>query len=177
MTKAVFFDADGTLWSSASGLHPDIVRNKIIDMYLVNGEMSEIEKYVDEELRLDPKLIPVMEKLSENDVKVAVVSDHIQECLTGIIDHFGIRHYFDVIVTSSLVQAKKEDLAPIKYAMFKLGARNKDVIMVGDSYERDIVPSKKLGIDAYLLRTDYNLNKESNYFFSLSEVPAVLGID
>lgn len=97
--------------------------------------------------------------------------------LAGIIEHLGIDEYMDVVVTSSLVQAKKEDLTPIKYAMFKLGASNKDVIMVGDSYERDILPSKELGIDSYLLRTDYNLNKDSNYFFSLSEVAAVLGLD
>lgn len=177
MTKAIFFDADGTLWSSVSGLHPDIVRNKIIDIYLVSGELSEVTAYTDEELQLDPKLIPVLKTLKDNGVKVGVVSDHIQECLMGIIEHFGIREYFDVIVTSSLVQAKKEELTPIKYAMFQLGVTNKDVIMVGDSFERDILPSKALGIDAYLIRTDYNLNKDSNYLFSLSEVPTILGLD
>lgn len=177
MTKAIFFDADGTLWSSVNGLHPDIVRNKIIDLYLIGNDMTEVMNYVDEELQLDPKLIPVLKILKENGVKVGVISNHIQECLTAIIEHLGIREYFDVIVTSSLVQAKKEELAPIKYAMFQLGVRNKDVIMVGDSYERDILPSRELGIDAYLLRMDYNLNKDSNYFFSLSEVPTVLGLD
>ena len=59
----------------------------------------------------------------------------------------------------------------------KIRHQNKDVIMVGDSFERDILPSKELGLDAYLLRTDYNLNKDSNYLFSLSEVPALLGFD
>ena len=59
MTKAIFFDADGTLWSSVSGLHPDIVRNKILDIYLVNGDMEKVKEYADQELQLDPKLIPV----------------------------------------------------------------------------------------------------------------------
>ena len=176
VTKAVFFDADGTLWGSVTGLHPDIVRNKIIDMYLVSSDMRQVFDYIDKELRLDPKLIPVLKTLKENGAKTAVISNHIQECLTSIIEHFGIRKYFDIIVTSSLVQAKKEELVPIKYAMFQLGTGNKDVIMVGDSYERDVVPARTLGIDAYLIRTDYNLNKDANYIFSLSEVPAILGI-
>jgi putative hydrolase of the HAD superfamily len=176
MTKAVFLDADGTMWSSVTGMHPDIVRNKVIDLYLVGGDMKEVLEWVDEELQLDPKLIPVLKVLKRNGVKVGVVSNHIQECLTAMIDHFGIGEYFDTIVTSSLVQAKKEALVTIKHAMSQLGTRNKDVIMVGDSYERDIVPSKELGIDAYLLRTDYNLDKESNYLFSLSEVPTLLGL-
>ncbi len=176
MTKAVFFDADGTLWSSASGLHPDIVRNKLIDLYLVNGDMVQVLEYVNRELQLDPKLIPVLKKLQKNGVKNAVVSNHIQECLNAVLEHFGIRQYFDVVVTSSLVQAKKEELVPIKYAMFQLGVGKKDVILIGDSFERDIVPSRQLGIDAYLIRTDYNLNKDSSYIFSLSEVPALLGL-
>lgn len=177
MPRAIFLDADGTIWSSVNGLHPDIVRNKIIDLYLVSDDMSEVLKYVDDELQLDPKLIPVLKTLKRNGVKVAIVSNHIQQCLEAIVEHFGIGEYFDVIVTSSLVKAKKEELTPIKYAMFQLGATNKDVILVGDSYERDILPSKKLGIDAYLLRTDYNLNKDSNYILSLLEIPAILGID
>ena len=176
MTKAVFFDADGTLWNSVTGLHPDIFRNKIIDIYLVTGDPGKVAAYVDEELKLDPKLIPVLKLLKENGVKVGLVSNHIQECLCSIVDLFGIGEYLDVIVTSSLVQAKKEELAPIKYAMFQLGVTKKEVIMVGDSYETDILPSRELGIDAYLLRTDYNLNKDSNYIFSLSEVPALLGL-
>lgn len=177
MSKAIFFDADGTLWSSVSGLHPDIVRNKVLDIYLVTGDLEKVMAYVDEELQLDPKLIPILKSLKGHGVKVGVISNHIQECLVAIMEHFGIRGYFDVIVTSSLVQAKKEELTPIKYAMFQLEVNNKDVIVVGDSYERDILPSKGLGIDAYLLRTDYNLNKKSNYIFSLAEVPAILGID
>jgi HAD superfamily hydrolase (TIGR01549 family) len=177
MTKAVFFDADGTLWSSVSGLHPDIVRNKILDIYLVNGDMKKVKEYADQEIQLDPKLIPVLKVLKTNGVKLGVISNHIQECLMGLMDHFNISDYFDVIITSSLVQAKKEELVPIKYAMFQLGAGNKDVIMVGDSFERDILPSRELGLDAYLLRMDYNLNKDSNYLFSLSEVPALLGLD
>ncbi len=176
MTKAVFFDADGTLWGSVSGLHPDIVRNKILDIYLVASDVQQVFEYVDRELRLDPKLIPVLKTLRENGVKTAVISNHIQECLSSIIDHFGISKYFDIIVTSSLVQAKKEELIPTKYAMFQLGAGKKEVIVVGDSYERDVVPARTLGIDAYLIRTDYNLNKDANYIFSLSEVPAILGI-
>ncbi len=176
MTKAIFFDADGTLWTSVSGLHPDIFRGKMLDIYLVTGEMSKVLDYADQELQLDPKLIPVLKTLKSSGVKVGVISDHIQECLTAILEHYDIREHFDVIVTSSLVQAKKEELAPIKYAMFQLGVTNKDVIMVGDSYERDIIPSRELGLDAYLLRTDYNLNKPSNYIFSLSEVPALLGL-
>ena len=177
MSKAIFFDADGTLWSSVSGLHPDIVRGKVLDIYLVTGDMEKVMAYVDQELQLDPKLISVLKLLRRHGVKVGVISNHIQECLVAIMAHFGIQEYFDVIVTSSLVQAKKEELVPIKYAMFQLEARNKDVIVVGDSYERDILPSKTLGIDAYLLRTDYNLNKDSSYIFSLAEVPAILGID
>ncbi len=176
MAKAVFLDADGVLWGSVSGLHPEIVRNKIIDLYLLNNDMKLVTQYVDQELKLDPKLIPVLKTLRNNGVKVALVSNHIQECLVALLEHFGIRQYFDVVVTSSLVQAKKEELVPFKYAMFQLGVGKKDVIVVGDSYERDILPSRQLGIDAYLLRTDYNLNKDSNYLLSLSEITALLGL-
>ena len=57
-----------------------------------------------------------------------------------------INDYFDVIVTSEMVGVKKPDPKIFEYALEQANATVNNSIMIGDSYEADILGANNLGI-------------------------------
>jgi putative hydrolase of the HAD superfamily len=59
---------------------------------------------------------------------------------------------FDVVVTYDDSKEKKPSLKPFNLALKKLRIKPEDVVVIGDSIERDIVPAKRLGAKTVLAR-------------------------
>ncbi len=62
-----------------------------------------------------------------------------------VLKEFGIREYFTSVVDSALVGIRKPDPAIFALGVERLGLQASQVAVVGDSFERDIVPGKKIG--------------------------------
>jgi putative hydrolase of the HAD superfamily len=65
--------------------------------------------------------------------------------LDVVTEEFGLRGFFQEIVDSAVVGIRKPDPAIFGLALKRLKCESRDAYVVGDSYERDIVPGKKLG--------------------------------
>ena len=65
--------------------------------------------------------------------------------LNIVCKEFGLDELFEAMIDSRVVGIKKPDPAIFTIALKKLGVRAVDAFVVGDSYERDIVPGKSLG--------------------------------
>lgn len=65
--------------------------------------------------------------------------------LDVVCKEFGLKKLFGAIIDSVIVGVRKPDPAIFELALKKLGAEGKNAFVVGDSYERDIVPGKHLG--------------------------------
>jgi HAD superfamily hydrolase (TIGR01509 family) len=65
--------------------------------------------------------------------------------LATVCKELGIFEYFSTIIDSTIVGVSKPDPQIYRIALGQLGVAAKDCAMVGDSYERDIVPAKLLG--------------------------------
>lgn len=93
-------------------------------------------------------VIPFLEWLSENDIKIGILTD-----LTVHIQHrklraLGISDYIDVIVTSEEAGAEKPDTIMFERMIQKMGIAADKLIMVGDSEEKDCEGARKCGIEA-----------------------------
>jgi HAD superfamily hydrolase (TIGR01549 family) len=72
--------------------------------------------------------------------------------LTTLLKEAGLLEYLEVIVDSNRVGAQKPDPKIFHLALEQLGLLAHQVIFVGDSYERDMVPSKELGMKTVWLK-------------------------
>lgn len=93
-------------------------------------------------------VIPFWERLSENNIKIGILTD-----LTVHIQHrklraLGISDYVDAIVTSEEVGAEKPDSIMFERMIQKLGIAADELIMVGDSEEKDCEGARRCGIEA-----------------------------
>lgn len=76
--------------------------------------------------------------------KLGVVSNFYGN-LDVVCTEFGLDTLFEATVDSVVVGVKKPDPAIFRLALERLDVRASETFVVGDSYERDIVPSKSLG--------------------------------
>lgn len=148
--------------------------NKILGMIKPNhGFMNILEHQVMFQLlhMVDKKLIPDNERLDlthkisrmcyrdvlenilmateileqlKNKYHLGVVSNFYGN-LKSILEELSIIKYFDVIIDSELVSVKKPDPKIFQIAIDRINVSASETLVVGDSYDRDIQPAKKIG--------------------------------
>ncbi len=65
--------------------------------------------------------------------------------ISTVLDEFGFDGLFDSIVESAVVGVRKPDPRIFTLGVEALGIAPEEVVVVGDSYDKDIVPAKKAG--------------------------------
>ena len=83
--------------------------------------------------------------------RLGVVSNFYGNLRAACAD-LSIEEYFDVIIDSAKVGARKPDPEIFRISLAELGVAPRDSLVIGDSYERDIVPAKSIGCATVWLR-------------------------
>ena len=86
---------------------------------------------------------PVVKTLSEH-YKLVLVSNFYGNIQT-ILEDFGLASYFSDVVESSVVGVRKPDPAIYQLGVDAMGFPADKVLVVGDSFSKDVVPAKKVG--------------------------------
>jgi 5'-nucleotidase len=86
---------------------------------------------------------PVVEELAKN-YKLVLVSNFYGNIQT-ILEDFGLLGFFDDIIESSVVGVRKPDPAIYRLGVEAMGFDAKNVLVVGDSFSKDVVPAKAVG--------------------------------
>ena len=84
-----------------------------------------------------------MEELSKK-YKLVLVSNFYGNIQT-ILKDFGLLDFFDEIIESSVVGVRKPDPAIYRLGVDAMGFVAKNVLVVGDSFSKDVVPAKAVG--------------------------------
>lgn len=92
----------------------------------------------------------VLEKLSEK-FPIVLVSNFYGNIETVLKD-FGIRKYFKKIIESAVVGVKKPDPAIFILGAKALGLSPEEVLVIGDSYGKDIQPAQQAGFQTLWLK-------------------------
>ena len=105
-------------------------------------------------------VIPLFNELKDKRIVIALLSD-----LTSYIQHkkirkLGIDSYIDVLVTSEEVGVEKPSHIMFDYVIKKMQIDAESVVMIGDSYERDIEGAKAVGIRAIHFVPGLNILQE-----------------
>lgn len=92
----------------------------------------------------------VLEKLSHN-YRMALVSNFYGNIRT-VLREFGLDVFFKDIVESAEVNIRKPDPRIYETGVERLGLKPGEVVVVGDSFSKDVVPAKAIGCHAVWLK-------------------------
>ncbi len=86
---------------------------------------------------------PVLEALYERYPMVLV--SNFYGNVEAVLKDFDLRRYFKAIIESAVVGVRKPDPKIFELGVEALGLRPEEVLVVGDSYKKDIVPAESIG--------------------------------
>ncbi len=93
---------------------------------------------------------PVVEKLSERYPMVLVTNFYGN--MPVVLKEFALEQYFIKIVESSVVGLRKPDPALFSLGVEALSLPAREIVVVGDSYRKDILPSHTIGCSTVWLK-------------------------
>ncbi len=116
---------------------------------------------------------PTLRTLRRAGYRLAVVSNW-EPSLEQTLERLGLRHYLELVVTSSVEAIWKPDPALFRRALDRLGLRPETAISVGDHLERDVVAARQAGLRAILLDRFGDHPEVSPRIRTLTELIALL---
>ena len=94
---------------------------------------------------------PILEQLAER-YPLVLVSNFYGN-IESVLKDFGLDHLFGAIVESAVVGIRKPDPAIFRLGVDKLGFPADEIVVVGDSYDKDIVPATRIGCQTIWLKS------------------------
>ncbi len=155
----------------------------------MQGRRSLVERILEAQFSADtweiyPDVIPALEALRAGDgdghPSIGVVSDW-GSSLTRILEDLGLGPYLDFVLASGAVGHAKPDPAFFRLALERAEVSPDRAVMVGDSYQADVVGARSAGMEGVLLlRTDGGAGSPAPdapgvpVIASLAELPALV---
>jgi putative hydrolase of the HAD superfamily len=99
--------------------------------------------------------------------------------LKHVCKEFELNNYLTFFIDSEIVGIRKPDTGIYKLAVNSMHTNPEEVVMIGDSYERDIVPAKSIGCKTVWLkgrswREEAEDNSKADYIInSIREIPCL----
>jgi phosphoglycolate phosphatase-like HAD superfamily hydrolase len=154
--RHIFLDAEGTLYVPKNG------RSRWYFWARPTPE-DAVEFF-----ELDRGVIQALERLRSDADTLCLVSLNTEPVLNAVLDHFGLRRFFDAIMVNG-DKGKR-----ISRFLNERGLNKEDSLMVGDTPSLDLYPVQKAGINAILVDRDYNRNVRAERIKGIFELPAWL---
>lgn len=84
--------------------------------------------------------------------------------LNVVLEEMGLNDIFDKVIESAVVGVRKPDPEIYRMGIDALGLNPDDIVAVGDSFDKDIVPAKKVGLHTVWIKGeqwDYSPHDET----------------
>jgi putative hydrolase of the HAD superfamily len=126
----------------------------------MSGRRALIERILAAQFSADtwdvyPDVLPALQALRTGDAEgspiIGVVSDW-GSSLPEILDELGLGTYLDFVLASGATGVAKPDPAFFRLALERVGVSPARAVMVGDSYQADVVGARAAGMEGVLLR-------------------------
>lgn len=121
-----------------------------LGLEISGGEaMDMAESYGSEYLRqctVIPGTFDLLRRLRDRNVRIGVITNNIQEMKYHKVDRLGLLPYIDSITLSSEYRMMKPDPEIFNIALNNLGGNTINTLMLGDSFEHDIIGAHRVGM-------------------------------
>ena len=91
-------------------------------------------------------------------IKIAILTDYECEYQIQKLNKLGITEYVDLIITSEEIGIEKPSFQMFQTIIRKLDLKSEEIIMIGDSFDKDIIGAINMSIFSFW----YNNNKHCN---------------
>lgn len=116
----------------------------LIDAAIVEEKALAVAKYCyDSARQCVEEARPTIEKL--HDKFPLVLVSNFYGNVESVLADFNLRHYFKEIVESAVVGVRKPDPRIFSLGVEALGLQPHQVLVIGDSYKKDIMPAESIG--------------------------------
>ena len=105
-----------------------------------------------------PGIKELLEQLKASGKKMIVATTKAELMANVVLDHFGLREYFDLLVATDFVE-RKDKIDVLKYAIETAGVDVKKAVMVGDRHY-DITGAAHFGLDSVGVLFGYGSRQE-----------------
>lgn len=127
-------------------------KNLIINLYLKNIDAIELDdlywKSFYNNMKLYNNISELLILFKKNNIKLGLITNFTTKHQLQKLKFLNIYHYFDHILTSEEVLMEKPNSLLFLTILNKFNCLSQNALMIGDSYDEDIVPALKLGINA-----------------------------
>ena len=145
---------------------------------------AAINAYLDAKnkcLKPYPNVKPVLKTLQRKGIFLSIVTDAPKTKAYQRLLSMGIEPYFKFVVGYEDTSNPKNTGLPLMLALDKLrkeltGLTNNEILMVGDSMERDLVPAKKLGLQTALSMYGQKIADTGTPDYELADIKDILSI-
>ncbi len=121
-----------------------LVGQKLIDESVVEEKALIVAKYCyDSARQCVEEARPTIEALYAK-YPLVLVSNFYGN-VESVLADYDLRRYFKEIVESAVVGVRKPDPRIFSLGVEALGMKPEDVLVIGDSYKKDIVPAESIG--------------------------------
>lgn len=120
------------------------------------------EKYIQEsplKTNLFPYTFEVLHYLSKK-YKLHIITNGFEEVQHIKLKYSKLKRFFNHVITSELVGAKKPNPKIFKLALEKAGASVQESLMIGDDFPIDILGAKNIGMDQVFFNPNKYLTKQ-----------------
>jgi len=129
-------------------------------------------------VKLDVDALDVLQKL-HGKYQLGLISNFaIPECGWKLLDKFGLKRFFDVVVISGEVNRRKPSPEIFERALRILGAEASKTVFVGDMLDLDVLGPKKVGMKTVFIErrpVEHGVDVNPDYVIKgLNELLAVL---
>ena len=120
----------------------------------------------------------ILERLHQARLRLGVLSNFYGNVET-LCDEAGLKPFLSVILDSMIVGLKKPDPKFFQMALDRMKTTAAQTAFIGDSFERDIVPAKSLGMTTFWMASEHNRippdpSKVDQVLHSLEDLPRAL---
>jgi putative hydrolase of the HAD superfamily len=140
----------------AFGVYPKIPYTEIDDLYL---------KFMPTYINLFPEAIEVLTELKKRGYILHIITNGFKEVQCDKLINTGLGKLMTNVFISETIKAPKPSKEIFEYSIKSSNARKKQSLMIGDSWDSDIVGAKNIGIDQVF----FNPSKKSVDFGNYGE--------
>lgn len=128
-----------------------LLKNKLMNESNIEKMKNDLTEYCYSQVtETIPSVKSILKSLHQN-YQLALVSNFYGNINT-VLNELSIHQYFNSIVDSFDVNVRKPDPKIFQIAIDELGIMPYESVVIGDSYDRDIVPAKILGCKTIWLK-------------------------
>jgi len=116
-----------------------------------------------EHMKLHSDALTVLSNIKKMGLHCGLISDVDSDFLSFSMDLFALGNFFDSITTSEEVGVAKPNPKIFQVALQKAKCKGEEAVYIGDSFERDVLGAKKVGMTPIMLCREDTSSQRVDY--------------